>query len=137
MIIFTPNTLIRSSDVNANFATAVSGGKRQDDTTNSTVPNQILQSGFGVGVVGVANAYSEVITFPTAFTTRPIVVGTFGGDHASSTLYGNGGSNIHGLVTFKIVDITLTSFRIYIYQNGGTNWNAGNTVFYQWLAVGV
>lgn len=109
---------------------------RQDDTTNTyQVGNSVMLTGWGIITPGVAASATEAVNFGVTFLQRPIVLLSSGGDHASATTYGSGGVNIkqqYGLA----VNITTTTFNAFIRSTDGTNWAAGNTVFYQWIAIG-
>lgn len=109
---------------------------RQDDTTNTVQTKSVILSGWGVITPGVASFGSESVTFPVTFLQRPIVVICSGGDNASATTYGSGGNTIHGAVAAKAHTITTTGFTAHVFQAAGSNWAAGNTVFYQWFAIG-
>lgn len=108
---------------------------RQDDTTNTyQVGNSVMLTGWGVITPGVTNTASETVTFGITFLQRPIVVLTPGGDAVSAATYGSGNNTLQGNLAGKATAITTTSFAAYIFAGG--NWAAGNTVFYQWMAIG-
>ena len=109
---------------------------RQDNTTNSTIGGSRIETGWGVMTPGAAASASETVTFRTAFTDKPIVIITFGGDHASSSVYGDGNNNIKLYTAAKAVAITNTTFGAYVYTTDSTSYAAGNKVFYQWVAMG-
>lgn len=109
---------------------------RNDNATNSEKPHSTILTGWGVLTPGVANSANTTITFGVTFTQRPIVVATFGGDANALSTYGSG-TNFSKLFTgAKAVDITTTGFKVYVFTTDATNWAAGNTVFYQWMAIG-
>lgn len=109
---------------------------RQDDTTNSQVPNTRIETGWGVitGVSGTTS-YNEAITFQTAFTNRPIVIAVAGGDGttANGSTYGKGTNAISADWQCKAVDITTAGFNIYLRTS---SFSANGFVFYQWIAIG-
>lgn len=109
---------------------------RQDNTTNSYKHNSVILTGWGLVAynTGAANV-TDTITFGITFADRPIVVGVFGGDHASATTYGSGGNLVEGLLNFKIHTITTTTAVAQVHKTSGGNFVAGNG-FYQWMAVG-
>lgn len=113
--------------------------RRQNNTTNTTESTAIIQSGWGSITFGGASAIvSEAVTFPTAFTNRPIVLITQGGDQVSGVVdLGNGASSVHGLTTCKAVSVTTSGFTAFCGQSQGSNYSAGNIVYYHWLAIGV
>jgi hypothetical protein len=122
---------------------AVTGAKigsykalRQDDTTNSTETSARVLTGWGVITPGVANSGSETITFVSAFSSRPIIVITSGGDNAAATTYGSGAINVKDAVIFTAGSITTTNFVASFKVRDASNYAAGNTVFYQWMAIG-
>lgn len=109
---------------------------RQDDTTNTyEVGNSVVLTGWGVITPGVSGAASEAVTFGVTFLQRPIVVCTTGGDATSSTNYGDGGFNIKKITT-EAVGILTTGFTVVMLTVDSSSWSAGNTVFYQWIAIG-
>lgn len=109
---------------------------RQDDTTNSTENTARMLTGWGVITPGVANFGSETVTFTSAFSSRPIVIITSGGDAAAATTYGSGAINIKDAVIFTAGTITTTNFVASFKVRDASNYAAGNTVFYQWMAFG-
>lgn len=110
---------------------------RMDDTTTSNENSARILTGWGVITPGAVNVASEVITFGTAFTNKPVVTLTYGGDAASATTYGSGGPNIKDACFTTAHAITNTTFTARFQTRDGSNWAAGNTVFYQWTAIGV
>lgn len=108
---------------------------RQDDTTNTYKQTSITLSGWGVMTVGASNLASETVTFGRTFAQRPIVVVCGGGDAATATTYGSG-SLINQRTVALARDITTTNFIVSVFSVSGSNWSAGNTVFYQWFAIG-
>lgn len=111
------------------------GYRRQSNTTNTLEPNGTLIAGWGV-ISAAASQVTETITFGVTFAQRPIVVAVWGGDHETSTTYGDGGNNVKGLATCKAEAITTTTFDIRIRTTDGTSWGADDGVFYQWFAIG-
>ncbi len=113
-------------------------GKRQNDTTNTDETAAIIQYGWGAVVMGGSGAIAdETVTFPQAYTSRPIVLISAGGDQTSGAVaLGNGGSTVHGFVTSKVHTVTTTTFRAYCFTTAGS-WAAGNIIYYHWLAIGV
>lgn len=109
---------------------------RQDDTTNTAQTKSVILTGWGVITVGAANSATEAITFGETFLQRPIVVASFGGDAASATTYGSGGSTVKANVAMTTHTVTTTGFTVRIITTDSSNWGAGNTVFYQWMAIG-
>ncbi len=108
---------------------------RQDDTTNAYKNNSIILSGWGRIAYSAAVTVSETATMGITFDDRPIVVGTFGGDHGSLTTYGSGGNSVEGRVIIKLHTITTSTFVAQLHTGGSTNFAAGSG-FYQWNAIG-
>lgn len=129
-----PDHLILKAGTNSLVKSTV---LRQDDTTNTyKAGNAVTLTGWGVMTIGAAANASETVTFGITFAQRPIVVLSFGGDAASATTYGSGGNTVKGPVASKAHTITTTNFVAQIHSSDGTSWSAGNTVFYQWIAIG-
>lgn len=110
---------------------------RQNDTANVTEATAKIYTGWGVITPGVAAVASETVTFPAAFTSAPIVILTSGGDNASLTTYGSGGANVKDTIVGEAISVTTTQFTARLQARDNTNWAAGNTVFYQWFAIGI
>ena len=108
--------------------------KRQNNTTD-TDTSAVVLSGWGVMTPGAVSQNTETVTFGVTFAQRPIVVICPGGDHGSSTTYGDGGLILNRPVA-EAHTITTTNFKAQIYTVGGTNFGATQTVFYQWIAIG-
>lgn len=111
--------------------------RRQDNTTNSNETAALIQTGWGVmATVAATTAYSETVTFPTAYTDKPIVVCSGGGDAltAAGTAYGTGANIVSSDWAAKAISITNTTFVPYLKTSSvGANGN----VWYQWIAIGV
>lgn len=110
---------------------------RRNHSTNIVNSNAKIQSGWAYGTPGVASTINLSITFPVAFTVAPIVTATFGGDTAGATsTYGSGNANVKNAYA-EAISITTTGFTIRVVTGDASNWAAGNTVYAQWIAVGV
>ena len=109
---------------------------RQDDTTNSTQENVLLQYGWGVVNGAVVTAINDTVTFPVSYSSRPIVTVVYGGDQIGGTAaYGNGvASRNNGFV--EAITITTTGFVARIASSPSTNWAVGDFIYYQWFAIG-
>jgi hypothetical protein len=110
--------------------------RRNNNGSNTTEPNALIQSGYGVITPGAASSGNQAVTFPIPYTSAPIVVITFGGDAASSSAYGAGNNTVKLFAAAKAVGITNTGFTAWIYATDNTAYAAGNTAFYQWIAIG-
>lgn len=110
---------------------------RQDNTTNTYQSgNTVILTGWGVGVPGATGDFLETVTFGVTFTQAPIVTITYGGDNTSGTLtYGAGtAARKHAMAIAHT--ITTTGFSARLRTQDGGNWTAGDSVFYQWTAIG-
>lgn len=109
---------------------------RQDNTTNAYQSgNTVTLTGWGYIVPGAANTGVETVTFGVTFTQAPIVIVSGGGDATSATTYGSGAATVKGM--FAIAEsINTTGFNARVRSSDATSWSAGNTVFYQWIAIG-
>jgi hypothetical protein len=58
------------------LAEAFIRGRLQSDTTNSDISGWRIQTGWGWVLGTAATAVSETLTFPTAFSSSPIVIAT-------------------------------------------------------------
>ena len=121
-----PNKLVKTSVL------------RQDNTTNTYQSgNTVILTGYGVGVPGAAAFLSEAVTFGITFAAAPIVTISYGGDDTgASTTYGAGGNERKTYVVATAHTVTTTGFTARVSTTDATNWTAGDTVFYQWIAIG-
>lgn len=115
--------------------------QRQNDTSNVTETTAKVQSGWGRMTFMGQNAYmAESVTFPQAFSSIPLVIVSHGGDRTAaqgSGSYGGGGNNIHGQVYGACYNITTTGFMAKAGTSAaGGNYSAGDTIYYQWFAIG-
>jgi hypothetical protein len=109
---------------------------RQDDTTNTYQKgNTVMLTGWGVITATATYFFTETASFGVTFAQAPIVIATFGGDHASSSTYGSGGATVK-IAMAQAHTITTSGFSVTITSRDGTNWAAGNKLFYQWIAIG-
>lgn len=123
----------KASIVNAN---------RQDDTTNTIGQGMKIQTGWGRVAFGSTTAYTtEGVTFPEAYNGIPIVIVSHGGDRSNAQgagNYGDGGNNVHGQVYGACYGITKTGFVAKVGTSAaGGNYSAGDTIYYEWIAIGV
>lgn len=110
---------------------------RQDNTTNSVKEDVLTQYGYGVMPTGAVSSKVEAVTFPTAFSSIPIVIMCYGGDDtAGSTALGQGGAEDRGGVLTYAYGVTTTGFTARVQTSDGTSWGASSTVFYHWIAIG-
>jgi hypothetical protein len=110
---------------------------RQDDATNSQVPNTRIETGWGVvTVVNGTIQYSKVITFQTPFTNKPIVLVSPGGDNTTGSGYGTGSNVISAQWWSKAINITNSTFVAQLNAPSGSV-TIGGALWYQWIAIGV
>jgi hypothetical protein len=109
--------------------------QRQDNTTNKTVSNQLIQTGWGY-VLGNGTAFfTEAVTFPVAFDDRPIVVATLSGYKSGANPTHQGDCSSYGEVdSMHVVGTSTTGFTA-CFNFGGA---VANTIriLYQWIAIG-
>ena len=109
---------------------------RQDDTTNSTKEDVLLQFGWGVINGAVATAFNDSVTFPVAYTARPVVVVAFGGDQIGGTASYGGGTPARNSAFAEATTITTTGFNVRVVAAPASNWAVGDFIYYQWYAMG-
>ncbi len=121
-----PNKLVKTSVL------------RQNNTTNTYQSgNTVMLTGYGVGVPGAAAFLSEAVTFGITFAAAPIVTISYGGDDTgASTTYGAGGNERKTYVVATAHTVTTTGFTARVSTTDASSWTAGDTVFYQWIAIG-
>jgi hypothetical protein len=106
----------------------------QADGLNS-VRNVIQQSGIGkITGAGTGDA-SEAVTFPTAFSSVPVVVASFTGARATG-VYNPVGLSALTVGTASAQVPSTTGFTAQIFRSTGT-FTSGNDYYYSWIAVGV
>lgn len=106
----------------------------QSNTTNSE--RWVYEvSGWGVVAYPAAANVTETVTLPLTFAGLPIPIITFGGDNPSSSVYGDGGNLVEGIVIAKAHTVTTSSFIAQFHKGSGANFVSGNA-FYQWQAKG-
>lgn len=113
--------------------------RRQDNTTNSDETSALVQTGWGRITMTAAAYNTKAVTFPTAFSSIPIVLVVHGGDRSAAQgagNYGQGGNNVHGLVMGACFAPSTTGFTAKMGATSG-NYAAGDTVYFQWIAIGV
>lgn len=110
---------------------------RNNNGSNIAEPSSKIQTGWVAGQPGVNASITIAITFPVAYTNVPIVVATFGGDTSgvTSTL-GSGGGNVKQAIS-EAFSITTTGFSLVVLTRDNTDWATNNTVYAQWIAVGI
>lgn len=124
----------------AKLAEAFIRGRYQANTTNSSPTGLILQHGWGFLVGDGANTYrTEAITYPTAFSSAPIVIVTYLGFVTTGTTPTSPASfasshHTAGAMTINAYATTTTGFNIAmrLYTTMPTNQNQG----YSWIAIG-
>jgi hypothetical protein len=109
---------------------------RQDNTTNSQLPNARIEMGWGAITTTASNSQQKAVTFQTPFNSPPIVFCNFGGDASGiSTTYGAGVAAFRN-ASGSAQGISATGFTGRVTDLDGGNWAANNTVFFQWIAIG-
>lgn len=147
MIIFTPNTVIKSADVNLNFeelkSISVKCIDRKDNTTDNTVNNQLIQIGWGfLQGDGVNRALTKSVTYPQAFDDYPIVYAVTAGYKAGSDP--TSVNDINGappLNDVAIDQVTQVSFKVMVKRTSIDGNDPGalpavNRYVFSWLAIG-
>lgn len=113
---------------------------RQDNTTNSTEDNVLIQYGWGFITGDTTEIIKETVTFPVAYTSAPIVMATRAGN-----LVGSNPSAVSDLtaapfatnVTIPVASqsITTTNFILNMARSSGTFSNT-TRYGYTWVAIG-
>lgn len=105
---------------------------RQNDTTNTVVTDQLVQTGWGQ-IAGTGASYvSEAITFPVAFDSAPIVlVGNIGSKATSQAANIGDFGVVYGFSTGTI-NVTTTGFTVGVYGTPAS----GSYYGYTWIAIG-
>ena len=111
---------------------------RQDNTTNNTVSNQLIQTGWGFIIGNGTALLSEAVTFPVAFDSAPIVMITAGGAKATSA---GAPATVDddptaGNCCAQASNQSTTGFTAKIH--GVNSYTMGSTYnfIYQWVAIG-
>ena len=112
---------------------------RQNNGTNVGLFGAKIQTGWvAIPVATTSPGATASVTFPVAFTNIPIVIATYGGDTAGATsTLGAGGPNIQG-ATAQARSVTTSGFSATASTlNASATWTTGNTVYIQWVAIGL
>lgn len=141
--IITP-TIVQINSGASHMVLNVTGSKlvkttilRQDDTVNTyQAGNTVMLTGWGVGVPGANPFFSETVSFGVSFLQPPIVSMIFGGDNTSGTLTYGAGSPARKAAVAMASTVTSTNFLARLDTKDAGNWTAGDSVFYQWTAIG-
>ena len=112
---------------------------RQDDTTNSVVSNQLIQTGWGYMKGNNTVLLSENVTFPVAFDSVPIVIASpcSARPTAPATIGDlNGPTSGGSAIVAGANAITLSNFNLMIYRSD--NVSLADTAYYgyTWIAIG-
>lgn len=124
--------------------TAVTGSKivnyrtrRQNNGTNADETTALIQTGWNAAVPGVASGSTINVTFPTAFTTVPIVLPVYGGDQVSGAqTLGLGTNAVKDEAVVKAFDVTTTGCKFRTVSRDASNYAAGNIYYIHWIAIG-
>lgn len=152
IIIFTPNTVIKSADVNLNLSGIADGSlapalpkviNRQDNTTNNTVSNQLIQYGWGwVQGDGVNRILTETVTLPVAYDTAPVIIaqGNYALNGSDPATIGDlsviGGNFMAKAGAITTSNFTLTIVRVSSDGNDPTVLSTVSRFGYVWIAIG-
>jgi hypothetical protein len=117
---------------------------RQDDTTNSYPTGLLIQHGWGyVAGDNVSRSINDTeITFPTAYTSAPIVVvsgglANTGAAPTSITGFGVTSNTTAGSLAISTTGFTATVRRISTDGADPGVFATGSQYAYQWIAIGV
>jgi hypothetical protein len=109
----------------------------QNNTTNTTQDGVIIQTGWGFELgTGTTFTPSETITFPQAYTSRPIVLLSAIGFKDSSDPSHQGDFSLWEVVTYNLAAISTTGFSVRA-GAGGNTISSSRRVGYAWIAIGV
>lgn len=149
MIIFTPNTVIKSADVNLNLSGIADGSlapalpkavNRKDIAVDNIVSNQLIQTGWGYHNLASGVRYVGIqVTYPVAFDDIPIVMTNYAGfktvAHGVPTSVGNGIDGYSDVIRTTAFTTTISSTYIAISYMDATNLPVGYHI-YSWIAIG-
>lgn len=110
------------------------GQQHQRNTTNSTINGVKIQSGHGMISVGSGTDAAEAVTFPEAFTSKPVVVCQFEGYYSGGTYIDNPTADWGGM-TFSAQAQTTSGFTARGRRNDGSGLNGD--YYYSWIAIGI
>lgn len=97
----------------------------------------IYESSGWVATTGSGTGASQAtVPLPITYAAIPIILVSAAGDQVSgSAALGNGGNSVHGLVTAKHFQDTVSNFIGYTWTNAGS-WSAGNLQYITWHGRG-
>jgi hypothetical protein len=110
---------------------------RKDYTTNNTVTNQLIQTGWTYYTNPAARAVGGTITFPVAFDSVPIVVTSFAGLKTGAVPTGPGDTNggYYDVVWSNAAGATTTTFIAECGYADAGNLPTGYSII-TWIAIG-
>lgn len=114
-------------------------GRKQDNTTNSTVTGMSLQHGWGFIQGNGTLILEKTVTFPVAFSSAPVIfitalsaAPTSGGTPSSTSAFTVGWSSATGTLS---EDITTSNFEVNLLAS--SNHSSSFYFGFSWLALGV
>lgn len=111
-------------------------GRRQNITTNSTITGQTMQIGWGFQAGTAASFMTISVTFPTAFSSQPIVIVSNPGILSGSnpTVIGDL-TGISGEIV-AATSITTSGFTVVVATRDNTNLSSTVRYGFAWQAIG-
>lgn len=112
---------------------------RQDDTTDSTTAEPVIQYGWGQMVGDNTANIGETVTFPTAYSAAPVVLVNPVSAKATSAATAIGqfdsppGSNTYAAFASNI---TTTTFVLDMTRETGSTFSSSTYFGYAWIAMG-
>jgi hypothetical protein len=105
----------------------------QRNTTNSVVAGAFIQTGHGMVSAASGTDAAETVTFPIAFTSKPVVICQFEG-YGGGGVYTDAPTDTWGGMTFSAQGQTTTGFVARGRRNDGSS--LGGDYYYSWIAIG-
>lgn len=110
---------------------------RQDNTSNSSVLNQRIQTGWGFIQGTDVQSIAETVTLPVAYDTAPIIIiGVLGAKNSSPSAIGDFDTLIGTANMPQAKAITQTQFTVDWVTEAGTIFSSSYYYGYTWIAIG-
>lgn len=120
------------------LAEAFFKGRKQDDTTNSDISGYKVMHGWGYIQGNGTTKIQETVTFPTAFSSAPVVLIThlgFNGSAPTAISDFQSSSGSGSLIGAYTEDIVAASFQAGL-TSSSANLSSSNYWGYSWIALG-
>lgn len=112
-------------------------GRRQDNTTNSTVSGYTIQTGWGFVLGDGDDTATKAVTFPVAFTQAPLIVSTGLGTKSGSDPTSSSDFPTLATINMNPSNVSLTGFTAVVNDTRGIAQGTTIRMGFSWIAIGI